>query len=109
MWRSTPCAQVWCRKPKTGPEQIYLGDEKFINEMSLLATQISTGSGTSVNGSCREIPNAQRRAQSMALEAFERQHPNNRNAAIQGGYTMAQLAQHFQLHYTSVSRMVKLI
>ena len=67
-----------------------------------------------MNGSCREIPNAQRRAQSMALEAFERQHPNNRNAAIQaafatGGYTMAQLAQHFQLHYTSVSRIVKVM
>ena len=50
----------------------------------------------------------------MALEAFERQHPKNRNAAIQaafatGGYTMAQLAQHFHLHYTSVSRIVKLI
>ena len=50
----------------------------------------------------------------MALEAFERQHPNNRNTAIQaafatGAYTMAQLAQHFQLHYTSVSRIVKLI
>ena len=50
----------------------------------------------------------------MALEAFERQYPNNRNAAIQaafatGAYTMAQLAQHFQLHYTSVSRIVKLV
>ena len=50
----------------------------------------------------------------MALEAFSRQHPNNRNAAIQaafatGAYTMAHLAQHFQLHYMSVSRIVKLI
>ena len=50
----------------------------------------------------------------MALESFERQHPDNRNAAIQaafitGAYTIAQLAQHFQLHYTSVSRIVKLV
>ena len=50
----------------------------------------------------------------MALEAFSRHHPNNRNAAIQaafatGAYTMAHLAQHFQLHYMSVSRIVKLI
>ena len=52
-----------------------------------------------------------------ALEAFERQHPNHpnhRNAAIQaafasGGYTMAQLAEHFQVRYTSVSRIVKVI
>ena len=67
-----------------------------------------------MSGSRREIPNAQRKPRPMALEAFERQHPNNRNAAIQaafatGAYTMAQLAQHFQEHYTSVSRIVKLI
>ena len=94
--------------------QIYLGDEKFIDKMSLLAAQSPTGRGTSMSGSRREIPNIQRRPQPMALEAFERQHPNNRNAAIQaafatGAYTMAQLAQHFQLHYTSVSRIVKLV
>ena len=94
--------------------QIYLGDEKFIDKMSLLAAQSPTGPGTSVSGSRREIPNIQRRPRPMALEAFERQHPNNRNAAIQaafatGAYTMAQLAQHFQLHYTSVSRIVKLV
>ena len=92
--------------------QIYLGDEKFIDKMSLLAAQSPTGPETSVSGSHREIPNIQRRPRPMALEAFERQHPNNRNAAIQaafatGAYTMAQLAQHFQLHYTSVSRIVK--
>ena len=28
---------------------------------------------------------------------------------LNGVYTMAQLAQHFQVHYTSVSRIVKLI
>ena len=94
--------------------QIYLGDEKFINKMSLLAAKSPTGPGTSVSGSRREIPNTQRRPQPKALAAFERQHPNNRNAAIQaafatGAYTMAQLAQHFQVHYTSVSRIVKVI
>ena len=94
--------------------QIYLGDEKFIHKMSLLTAQNPTGPGTSLSGSRREIPNAQRRPQPMALKAFERQHPNNRNAAIQaafatGAYTMAQLAQHFRVHYTSVSRIVKLI
>ena len=67
-----------------------------------------------MSGSRREIPNIQHRPQPMALEAFERQHPNNRNSAIQaafatGAYAMAQLAQHFQLHYTSVSRIVKLV
>ena len=74
--------------------QIYLGDEKFIDKMSLLAAQSPTGPGTSVSGSRREIPNIQRRPRPMALEAFERQHPDNRNAAIQAAfatraYTMA--------------------
>ena len=64
------------------------------------------------SGSRRKIPKIQHRPRPLALEAFERQYPNNRNAAIQaafatGAYTMAQLAQHFELHYTSVSRSVK--
>ena len=66
--------------------QIYLGDEKFIHNMILLAAQKPTGPGTSVSGSRREIPNIQRRPQPMALEAFERQHPDNRNAAIQTAF-----------------------
>ena len=49
MWYTTPCAQAWCRRPKTSPEQIYLGDEKFINKMSLLAAQNPTGPRTSVS------------------------------------------------------------
>ena len=94
--------------------QIYLVDEKFIDKMSLLAAQSPTGPATSVSGSRREIPNIQRRPRPVALEAFERQHPNNRNAAVEaafatGANTMAQLAQHFQLHYTSVSRTVKVV
>ena len=92
--------------------QIYLGDEKFIEKISLLAAQSPTGPGTSVSGSRRELPNIQRRPRARALEAFECRHPNNRNTAIQaafatGAYTMAQLAQYFELHYTSVSRIVK--
>ena len=49
----------------------------------------------------------------LALQNYMEQHPSNRNAAIQaafatGNYTMARLAEHFKLHYTSVSRIVKL-
>ena len=41
--------------------QIYLGDDKFIDKMRLLAEQNPTGPRTSMSGSRREIPNAQRR------------------------------------------------
>ena len=47
------------------------------------------------------------------LQGYIEQYPNNRNAAIQAvfatvSYTMAQLAEHFGLNYTSVSLIVKL-
>jgi putative transposase len=82
--------------------QIYLGDEKFVNKMSALAEQAAQG---------QEVPKAQRRPRPVALEVYARKHPNDRDAAIRaafaaGGYTMAQLADHFGLHYTSVSRIV---
>lgn len=90
--------------------QVYLGDEKFVNTMSALAEKSPQGIRTA--RSRLEIPHAQRRPAPMALQAFEQQNRNNRNAAIQaafatGGYTMAQLAEYFKLHYTSVSRIVK--
>ena len=53
----------------------HLGDEKFISRMSLLAAQKPTGPGASMSGSRREIPNAQRRPQPMALEAFNANTP----------------------------------
>ena len=91
--------------------QVYLGDEKFVNKMSAMAEQ--TSQGARVDRSRLEIPHAQRRPVPLALENYMEQHPGNRNAAIQaafatGNYTMARLAEHFKLHYTSVSRIVKL-
>ena len=90
--------------------QVYLGDEKFVTAMSALAEQSPQGMRTA--SSRLEIPRAQRRPARLALEAFEQQNPNNRNAAIQSafatrGYTMVQLAAHFKLHYTSISRILK--
>ena len=91
--------------------QVYLGDEKFINKMSAMAEQTPQGART--GRSRLEIPHAQRRPVPLPLAVYVQQHHNNRNAAIQaafaaGSYTMAQLAEHFGLHYTSVSRIVKL-
>ncbi len=106
--------------------QIYLGGETFMDKMNALAGQSPTPAQgvasrqeritnkTVEEGPSRlEIPKAQRRPRPLALQTYQQQHPNNRNAAIQsafasGGYTMAQLAAHFGLHYTSVSRIVKM-
>ena len=90
--------------------QVYLGDEKFVNKMSAMAEQ--TPQGARVGRSRLEIPHVQRRPVPLPLQAYAEQYANNHNAAIQaafatGSYTMAQLAGHFKLHYTSVSRIVK--
>ena len=92
--------------------QVYLGDEKFVTKMSAMAEQ--SPQGARAGRSRLEIPNAQRRPVPLRLSVYVEQYPNNRNAAIQaafatGSYTMAQLADYFKLHYTSVSRIVKLV
>ena len=90
--------------------QVYLGDEKFVTTVGELAGQ--SPQGKSKVNSHKEIPHAQRRPVALRLQDFEAQNPNNRNAAIRaafatGDYTMAQLASHFRLRYTSISRIVK--
>ena len=92
--------------------QVYLGDEKFVNKMSAMADQ--SPHGARAGRSRLEIPHAQRRPVPLPLQSYIEQYPNNRNAAIQaafatGNYTMAQLAGHSKLHYTSVSRIVKMV
>ena len=92
--------------------QVYLGDEKFVNKMSAMADQ--SPQGARAGRSRLEIPHAQRRPVPLPLQSYIEQYPSNRNAAIQaafatGNYTMAQLAGHFELHYTSVSRIVKMV
>ena len=90
--------------------QVYLGDEKFVTTMVELTEQ--NPQGRRKVDSHKEIPHAQRRPVALRLQDFEAQNPNNRNAAIRaafatGDYTMAQLASHFRLRYTSISRIVK--
>jgi len=57
-----------------------------------------------------EIPRTQRRVLNQALSDFARQH--ERDSALALAYlseqhTMAAIAAHFGLHYTTVSRLVK--
>jgi transposase-like protein len=57
-----------------------------------------------------EIPRAQRRALAQALADFERRYPRNEamaRAYLSGQHTMLAIAGHFGVHYSTVSRMVK--
>ena len=81
--------------------QIYLGSESFVQNMQVLIEK-KPGLG--------EIPRAQRRALSQSLVDFEKRHDRNEaiaHAYLSGQHTMAAIAAHFGVHYTTVSRLVK--
>ncbi|MDZ7585126.1 MAG: transposase [Thiobacillus sp.] len=81
--------------------QIYLGSEKFVKQMQALIEK---------KPSLDEIPRAQRRAMTQSLVDFERRHDRNEaiaRAYLSGQHTMAAIAEHFGVHYTTVSRLVK--
>jgi len=81
--------------------QIYLGSESFVKKM-----QAQIGKQPALD----EIPRAQRRALTQGLVDFERRYPRNEamaRAYQSGQHTMLAIAEHFGVHYSTVSRMVK--
>lgn len=81
--------------------QIYLGSERFVKKMQ---AQIEK------RPALDEIPRAQRRALTQALEDFEQRHPRNEamaRAYLSGQHTMLAIAEYFGVHYSTVSRMVR--
>ena len=85
--------------------QIYLGSEAFVKRMQ----KLSADSAAEVR--IAEVPRAQRRPKGPALETFVTRH-RERNAAMAaafatGGYSLAQIAEHFGVHYSTVSRAVR--
>ncbi len=57
-----------------------------------------------------EVPRAQRRALKRALSDYENAHERNEAIALaylSGRHTMAAIAEHFGVHYTTVSRLVR--
>ena len=82
--------------------QIYLGSEKFVAKMQKFIDK---------QPSLKEIPRAQRRLLTRTLKEFEQKHPRNKAIALaylSGQHTMAKIAEHFDIHYTTVSRTVSL-
>jgi putative transposase len=89
--------------------QVFLGDDRFVKKMM---TKLAAAQTEKPSSQWREVPVKQRKAVKKQLQAYEAEHANDRNAAIQaafasGQYTMHTLGEHFGLHYTSVSRIVK--
>ena len=81
--------------------QIYLGSDAFVTRMQSLIEDKS---------SLDEIPRAQKRALPKPLSHFEARYPRNEamaRAYLSGQHSMLSIAQHFGVHYSTVSRVVK--
>lgn len=82
--------------------QIYLGDEEFVDKMHGL-----------IDGDkeLSEIPSSQRRAVPGALADYESEGVDRDDAIIKayasGGYSMKEIGDYFGLHYSRISRIVK--
>jgi putative transposase len=87
--------------------QIYLGDEKFVARMQ---SKLVASADDLAASDALDIPLAQRRRPRKPLAWFEAQH-SDRNAAMvaaygSGAYKQVELARHFGLHSTTVSRLI---
>lgn len=84
--------------------QIYLGDADFAERMARHA-------GARLYQS--EIPKRQRLTKPLTLADYTEASPDRRqamaNAYQSGVYTMLSIAQHFGVHYSTVSRAVKML
>ena len=83
-------------------QQIYLGDERFIDNVQSLIDS---------NKDLSEIPSAQARPPPKLINEYLCLE-KNRNQAIarayqSGGYTLKEIASYFNLHYSTVSVIVK--
>jgi len=82
--------------------QIFLGEDKFVERMQSLIDR---------DKELSEIPASQRRPVSKELSYYESRY-TDRNTAIvfayqSGGYTLKAIGDHFNLHYSTVSGIIK--
>lgn len=82
--------------------QIYLGDEAFVDDMQC---KISPDTDLS------EIPSSQKRPVAKPLDYYEKKYSDRNTALIKGyesgAYSMKEIGEYFDLHYSRVSRIVK--
>lgn len=79
--------------------QILLGSESFVEQLFGASKPM---------GQLREVPRAQRRVLAKPLAEFAAAYPLRREAMarafLTGAYTMQEIAEHFRVHYSTVSR-----
>lgn len=81
--------------------QIYLGSEAFVRKMQAHIDRKSR---------LDEIPRAQRRAVAQPIETFAKKYSGHEamaRAYLSGQHSMAHIATHFSVHYSTVSRAVR--
>ena len=83
-------------------QQIYLGDEYFLKEMQKAMDQ---------QADLSEIPRAQRRPPAKSLQFHEEKYYDREQGIVvayqTGDYTMKDIARFFNVHYSTVSRIIK--
>ncbi len=82
--------------------QIYLGDDEFVGDMQCKI---------SPNTNLSEIPSSQKRQVAKTLGYYEKKYCDRDTAIVKGyesgAYTMQEVGEYFNLHYSRVSRIVK--
>ena len=85
-------------------QQIYLGDEQFVaDQQAYLEKPVS-------EASLSEVPHKQRRKPARELPFYEANNDSLEGAVCaafdSGGYTQKAIADYFDLHYSTVSKMI---
>lgn len=92
--------------------RVVLGSEAFVQDMLRQAQEAQVHANAHANA-LREVPRAQRRAPPMPLAHYAAMAatPAQAMAAAyaSGGYALREIAQHFGVHYATVSRAVTLV
>ena len=82
--------------------QVFLGDDKFLRQIQNLVDPDKV---------LDEVPHAQKRPMPKPLEHYEASATSRNEAILQawlaGGYRMTEIADHFGLHYSSVSKIIR--
>lgn len=83
-------------------QQIYLGDEAFIEDVQFKCPP---------DGSDPDIVNQQRRKPMSFIQEYLRGYRDRREAMarayLEGGFSQAEIAKHFGVHYSTVSKAVR--
>jgi putative transposase len=82
--------------------QIFLGTEKFVNKKQRLINK---------KESLSEIPRLYKRKIPKSLKYYESKYKNQKLAicktCLSEAYTLKEIGDHFQKHYSTISRIVK--